>query len=96
MFITEALIISALGGAVGVGLGSIGSLIMESHGIDLGGLASKMPNTLPVNRIIHGDWEPRIALLAFLLGLAMALVGAVSPALRATRIAPVTAMRARR
>jgi ABC-type lipoprotein release transport system permease subunit len=96
LFFVEALAIGAVGGAVGVFLGSLAALRLEAVGMDLGAAADKMPATLPVNRVLHADWTPEIALLAFALGLLMALLGAALPSLRATAIQPVIAMRSRR
>lgn len=96
LFVVEALAIAAVGGAIGVVLGTLPSLYLESHGFDLGTLVSKMPDTMPVNRVFRADWTPQVALLAFGLGLLMALVGSASPAIRAALIQPVQAMRARR
>ena len=96
LFFIESLSIGAVGGALGVALGSLAALRLEAVGLDLGAAADKMPATLPVNRVLYADWTPEIALLAFGLGLMMALLGAILPSLRATAIQPVIAMRARR
>jgi putative ABC transport system permease protein len=96
LFVIEALAIALVGGLLGVGVGSAASLAMERSGVDLGSAADDVPDTLPVNRVMYPDWTPDIALLAVGLGMAMALVGSASPALRASRIEPVEAMRSRR
>lgn len=96
LFVGEALAISSVGGAVGVALGSLASLWLERHGLDLGSAASNMSTTLPVNRVLYADWTPEVALAAFGLALVMALIGSASPALRAARVQPVSAMRAKR
>ena len=96
MFVLEAVIISVIGGAVGVTLGSLVSLLMEATGVDLGTIASNLPETIPANRVLHPNWSPILALVSFVLALVMALIGSASPALRAARIPPVAAMRTRR
>ncbi|MDG1480156.1 MAG: ABC transporter permease [Myxococcota bacterium] len=96
MFVIEALVISAIGGALGVTLGTIASLIMESTGVDLGTAASNLPDTIPANRTLHPDWSYQLSVISFILGILMAFIGSASPAMRAARIQPVTAMRARR
>lgn len=96
LFVVEALLISIVGGALGSGIGSVLSIALEGVGLDLGGAARNLPDTMPVNRILHPIWAPSQALKSFLLGLSVALVGSSSPALRAAQIQPVQAMRARR
>jgi putative ABC transport system permease protein len=96
MFVIEALVISTIGGAVGVSLGTIASLMMEATGVDLGTAASNLPDTIPANRTMHPDWSYQLSLISFVLGILMAFIGSASPAIRAARIQPVTAMRARR
>ena len=96
MFVLEALVISAIGGVLGVSLGTVASLIMESTGVDLGTAASNLPDTIPANRTLRPDWSYQLSLISFILGILMAFIGSASPAIRAARIQPVTAMRARR
>lgn len=96
LFVFEALVIAAIGGALGASLGSLGGLWLEAHGIDLGDALARVPANMPVNRVLHGDWAPWVAEVAFALGLVMALVGSATPALRAVRVQPVEAMRSRR
>jgi ABC-type lipoprotein release transport system permease subunit len=45
---------------------------------------------------LYGDMSARVGLLAFGLGLVIAVVGTAPPALRAVAIQPVEAMRSRR
>lgn len=96
LFVIEALAIAAVGGALGVVAGTLPSMYLEAHGLDIGSAVSKMPDTMPVNRIIRADWSPQVALAAFGLGLLMALIGSATPSIRAARIQPVEAMRSRR
>lgn len=96
LFVVEALVISTVGGAIGASLGSGLAIALQGVGVDLGGAASNLPDTMPINRVLHPLWSPDLAIGAFVLGLVMAVVGSSTPALRATRIQPVQAMRARR
>ncbi|MSP55498.1 MAG: ABC transporter permease [Myxococcales bacterium] len=97
LFVIEAIGIAAIGGAVGAIVGSLISyFILELHGINLGNAVNKLPPGLAVDSVIHGDWEPIMLAQAFGLGLVMAIVGGALPAIRASRIEPVEAMRARR
>lgn len=97
LFVIEAMTIALVGGLVGVALGSLGGLYLESHGVDLGAkIVAGLPPSLPANRILRADWTPTLAVAALLLGQLMALIGAAVPALRATQIQPVAAMRSRR
>ena len=81
--IAEALIIGFLAAAVGVGLGigfaSVIKSLFEALGIDL-------PATGTVI-------EPRTIIVGLVLGTGLTLLAALFPALRATRIAPVTGLR---
>jgi ABC-type lipoprotein release transport system permease subunit len=96
MFVIEALTISSIGGLLGSIIGSGVAILMERSGVDLGTSAADLPDTIPANSTLYPEWSPEIAVAAFLLGLVMAFIGSASPALRAARIQPVTAMRARR
>ena len=96
IFIVESILISLLGGIIGACLGSGIAIAMHSRGIDLGSAAENAPDTLPINSVLHPEWEPRMALIAAGLALIMALLGSFLPAIRALRIQPVTAMRSRR
>lgn len=96
LFVLEALGISAIGGVLGAVLGGLGGYWLQVHGVDLGKVVDKLPATIPMNSTIYGKVTPDILLMAVLLGLAMAVVGGVVPALRASRIEPIEAMRHRR
>ncbi|MFN7142618.1 MAG: ABC transporter permease [Myxococcota bacterium] len=96
LFVLEALGISAIGGVLGAVLGGLGGYWLQVHGVDLGKVVDKLPATIPMNSTIYGKVTPDILLWAVLLGLAMAVVGGVVPALRASRIEPIEAMRHRR
>ena len=96
LFFVEAVAIAVLGGTVGVALGGTVASLLGHVGINLGEGASKLPASLPIHETIYPNPNPQILATAFLLGLVMALVGGILPALRAAQIQPVEAMRHRR
>jgi len=96
LFFIEAVAIAVLGGTVGVALGGTAASFLGHVGINLGEGASKLPASLPIHETIYPNPNPQILATAFLLGLVMALVGGILPALRAAQIQPVEAMRHRR
>ncbi len=97
LFVVEAMGIAALGGVAGATLGAVVAYYgLEVHGVNLGNAVNKMPPGLALDAVIHGDWEPYMFFQAFGLGLVMAIVGSALPAVRASRIEPVEAMRSRR
>lgn len=97
LFATEALGIAAVGGVLGsLGGAAIAYLWLEKHGINLGGAAKSFPSAIPINTVVYGEVTADQLVAGFLLGLAMAVVGSVVPALRASTIEPVEAMRTRK
>jgi putative ABC transport system permease protein len=96
MFLVEALSISALGGIGGVSLGGTAALYLSHVGIHLGDAAAKAPAAVPIHETVYPHADFQTLAIAFLLGLAMAVVGGVIPAWRAAYIEPVEAMRHRR
>jgi putative ABC transport system permease protein len=95
MFVVEATCIGFGGSALGVLLGAIPARYAETHGVVLGDdISSKI--TIPVNSTFYADLSVDIVVLAFLLGLLIAALGALLPSIRATAIQPVDAMRSRR
>ena len=59
-------------------------------------VVDKIGTATPMESTIYGDVTTGIVLTGVMLGLVIAVVGAILPALRAASIQPVTAMRARR
>lgn len=96
LFVVEAMAIALVGGLLGVALGSLGGLYSEHYGVNLGSAADKLPPTIPIATTMYGDLTPDILATGLALGLAMAVIGSVLPAFRASRIEPVEAMRHRR
>lgn len=96
LFVVEAVAIGLVGGLLGTGIGAAFGSWLEEHGVTLGSVADKVGGTLPIKATVYADVTPGIVVTSILLGLTIAVVGAVLPALRAASIQPVTAMHARR
>jgi putative ABC transport system permease protein len=97
VFLVEAAVIALVGGFAGVLLGSGPARLLETHGVRLGeNVAASLSHDMPITTIVHGDLTAGIVAGAFLLGLAMAVLGSVLPAVRAASVQPVIAMRAKR
>jgi ABC-type lipoprotein release transport system permease subunit len=95
LFVGEALAISVVGGLVGVALGLYPAWWLETHGIRIGERTATSVN-IGFSEVVRGDLTSDTVVAAFALGLLMALVGSLIPALRAASIAPVSAMRSGR
>lgn len=95
LLVGEALAIAVAGGALGVALGAYPAWLLESKGIRIGEqTAGNM--AVGISEVIRGDLSIEAVLLSFALGLVMAVVGSLVPALRAANIQPVAAMRSGR
>ncbi|MBX5480834.1 MAG: ABC transporter permease [Myxococcaceae bacterium] len=92
LFVGEALAIAIGGGLLGVALGAYPSWLLETKGVYIGseGVAAGFSQTM------RGDLSWSSVLLVFGLGLLMALLGSLIPAIRAANIQPVSAMRSGR
>ena len=97
LFVIEAIGIATVGGLLGVTMGGLVAWAwLERVGINLGGAAKSFPSAIPINSIMYGDVTLQHLVIGFLLGLLMAVVGSLIPALRAAGIQPVEAMRSRK
>jgi putative ABC transport system permease protein len=95
LFVTEAAVIGVVGSIAGLMLGSIPSFWLENNGVTFGeDVAARM--TIPISTTIYADLTIGIAGLALMLGILMALIGALVPSIKAAAIQPVSAMRRRR
>ena len=95
MFVMEGVLIGLVGAGLGLVLGMVPSVLLEVHGIHLGeGLTSK--TGFPLSTTVHADFTWAIAGLSAALGILTALLGSLLPAVRASAIEPVNAMRRRR
>lgn len=96
LFFFEAITIAAIGGLVGVAGGGGAAFYLSRVGIHLGDAAAKAPAAVPIHETVYPHASLDTLALAFLLGIAMAVVGGLLPAWRAANIEPVEAMRHRR
>jgi ABC-type lipoprotein release transport system permease subunit len=92
LFVGEAITISVVGGLLGIALGAYPAWWLETHGIRIGERTASSVN-LGFSEVVRGDLTSDTIVAAFALGLLMALLGSLIPALRAASIAPVSAMR---
>jgi len=96
-FLTEALVIGLFGGMAGALLGSIPAMYLEKNGIHYGqDLVDDFGTDFALTTNMTGDLTPEILLLAVVVGVITAALGAFFPAIRAARIQPYEAMRAKR
>lgn len=95
MFVGEALAIAVAGGILGLLLGMGPAWLLETRGIHIGDRLASSAQTM-ISETIRGDLTPEAMIRAFALGLLMALLGSLLPALRAASIQPVSAIRSGR
>lgn len=95
LFVGESLAIGIVGGLLGAGLGAIPAALLERYGVRIGARAASQMS-IAVSERIHANLTPEILLTAFALGILMSVLGSALPALRASSIQPVTAMRSGR
>jgi ABC-type lipoprotein release transport system permease subunit len=97
LLVTEALTIGLAGGVVGALVGSGFAQWLEVHGVTLSeNLTARMGTAFPVKNTFYADLTPGVAAAGIALGIVIAAVGALLPALRASSIQPVTAMQSKR
>lgn len=95
LFVGESFSMGAVGGILGAALGAIPSWLLSTKGIHIGEQVTSS-SELPISETLYGDLTLQVIITAFGLGLLMALVGSLVPALRAASIPPVSAMRSGR
>ena len=87
LILTEAALMSLLGGSIGVALGSLGAYLLSTRGFTFRGiLASFTIKARP-------DLSPELLLGTLLVSLAVGIAGGAFPAWRAARIPPAAALR---
>ncbi len=96
LFVTEALVIASVGGLGGAVIGAAGGLYLQKTGINVGSAVDKLPAAFPIATTVYADFELEQLFWSLVLGFVMAVVGSLLPALRASAIQPVEAMRSRR
>ena len=93
LFVGEAIAIALIGGGVGAGLGALPALWLEKNGITISEEITANFEGLAFEQTMTADLTPEILIYSFALGVVMAVIGSLLPALRAASIQPVTAMR---
>lgn len=97
LFAIESGLIGLLGGIGGAIVGGAAGMYLEIHGVTLDEqLIDQMGSSFPMTQTFYADVNPENISTAVILGIFIALFGALLPAWRAGRIQPVTAMKARR
>ena len=97
LFAVEALLIGVIGGIGGAVLGGSAGMYLEIVGVTLDEqLLDQMAQAYPMKQTFYADVNAGNLTTAVVLGVCIAFVGALLPAWRASRIQPVTAMKARR
>lgn len=97
LFLMEALAIGFVGGMVGALIGSIPAHYLQVHGVTLGeDLIDRVGDAYPMKATFYAHLTWGVFLQCSTLGLVIAALGALFPALRASGVAPVVAMKARR
>jgi len=92
VFVLEALTFGLIGCLLGAAFGSWAAQFLAEHGIQLGeGTTQKM--LVPVSSTVHAVPTWGGLLFAVGVGLAVSVIGALGPAIRASRVLPIEAMR---
>lgn len=94
-FLVEGTVIGVVGSVLGIGLGAIPSLYLEINGVTFSEEIVRDAG-MPMASTFYADFSVETVVTVFIMGLLMALFGALIPALRASFIQPVDAMRRKR
>jgi putative ABC transport system permease protein len=92
MFLAEASIIGLLGSFLGCIIGGSISLYYEVIGIDVS-FAASTGSTFPLPNTLYADFTVVTLLGNFLLGVVVAAIAGIYPAIRASRLEPASALR---
>jgi putative ABC transport system permease protein len=92
MFIAEAAVIGLLGSLLGCMIGAGVSFYYEAIGIDVS-FASSTGSTFPIPSTLYADFTLVTLLGNFLLGVVVAMIAGIYPAVRASRLQPASALR---
>jgi len=94
-FLVEGMAIGVVGSVVGIGLGAVPSYYLEVEGVSFSEDIVR-DSGMPMSATFYADLNLEIALTVFVMGMLMAVLGALVPALRASFIQPIDAMRRKR
>jgi ABC-type lipoprotein release transport system permease subunit len=93
IFISEGLLMGAVGSLLGVAVGALLDWYLIAVGFDYEAMAGKMDAGFPVWGVIYGEWNFDSMLFAFLFGLSVAFLASLAPTRRATRLQVTDALR---
>ncbi|NUN16437.1 MAG: ABC transporter permease [Myxococcales bacterium] len=93
LLVTETLMIALVGSAVGAGLGSVVSGWFTTVGIEFPEIPVEAGAAIPMPPLLYFAWRPEITIFAVGLGVTVAFIAALWPALRSSRVDPITALR---
>lgn len=93
LIITEAFILGILGLVFGIILGFSVVLYFSITGIDLTAFAEATSNFLPAEKVIYPTFNPRFTVISSVAVMITALMAAVYPAFKASKLKPVDALR---
>jgi putative ABC transport system permease protein len=99
LFVTEGLLLGALGAALGAGLGAATAHHYSVRGIDLSSMIAKASEgggyeNVSFSTMLYLDWSVPTALGAFAFGVVVALLASLYPAVFASRLSPAESVRA--
>lgn len=85
LILLESILMSLIGGSIGISLGAIGAYILSSRGLTIGGIELTL--------VLSPKITPNLILQTLFLTIAIGLIGGLLPAYRASKIPPVVALR---
>lgn len=94
LFVFEGAMMGLIGAAIGAAIGAGMAAYYARHGIDLSSRIGEGAGNMAMAAMLYFEFSPAWIALAFLFGLAIAVVASIYPALVATKLAPADAVRA--
>ncbi len=92
LFLVETVILGVIGSVVGTAIGAAGSAYGMVHPLPLEGVG-EAEGSLPVPPLLYFDLRVEAVPIALAIGLAVSILAALLPAIRASRLDPITALR---
>lgn len=85
LILLESIIMSLIGGSIGISLGIVGAHFLSSRGLTIGGVGMTL--------VLSPKITPDLVVRTLLLTIAVGLIGGILPAYRASKIPPAVALR---
>ena len=92
LFVAETTILGVFGALLGAGVGAAASAYLSVHPIPLQGL-EEAEGAMPMPSLLYFDLTPEAVVIGFAIGLIVALLASLYPAVRASRLDPINALR---